>query len=102
MYDLQKRFIGYSEFELLSANTTVNLILSTNPTQYQVIRTVYGVDTNEDGMIDTGTTSYDYFTQVSNQRVTFLSSSQTINASQFQAEGLSTVGLFNRFFRECR
>ncbi len=91
LYDLQKRFIGYSEFELLSANTTVNLILSANPAQYQVIRTVYGIDTNQDGMINTGTTSYDYFTQVSDQRVTFLSSSQTINASQFQAEGLSTV-----------
>ncbi len=91
LYDLQKRFIGYSEFELLSANTAVNLILSANPAQYQVIRTVYGVDANEDGMIDTSTTSYDYFTQVSDQRVTFLSGSQTINASQFQAENLSTI-----------
>ncbi|MBW4559780.1 MAG: S-layer homology domain-containing protein [Mojavia pulchra JT2-VF2] len=91
LYDTQNRFIGYSEFECLAANTTVNLILSANPTEYQVVRTVYGVDANSDGMIDAGTTSYDYFTQVSNQRVSFLSSSRTINFSQFQVQGLSVV-----------
>ncbi|RCJ30612.1 S-layer protein [Nostoc minutum NIES-26] len=91
LYDAQSRFLGYSEFELLSAYTTVNLILSANPTEYQVIRTVYGVDANQDGAIDAGTTTYDYFTQVSDQQVTFLSSSQTVNVSQFQAEGLSAV-----------
>ncbi|WP_427160313.1 S-layer homology domain-containing protein [Aliinostoc sp. HNIBRCY26] len=91
LYDLQKRFIGYSEFELSSDHTAVNLILSDNPAEYQVVRTVCGVDADEDGTIDTNTTAYDYFTQVSNERVTFLSSSQTINISQFQAEGFSTV-----------
>lgn len=91
LYDTQNRFLGYSEFELLSAYTTVNLILSANPTEYQVIRTVYGTDLNQDGIIDAGTTSYDYFTQVSGDKVTFLSSSQTINVSQFQTESFSTV-----------
>ncbi|MEH1784661.1 MAG: hypothetical protein V7L23_03400 [Nostoc sp.] len=33
LYDVQNRFIGYSEFESLSANTTVNLILSAKPTE---------------------------------------------------------------------
>ncbi len=91
LYDLQNRFIGYSEFECLSANTAVNLILSAKPTEYRVIRTVYGIDADQDGTIDAGTTTYDYFTQVSNQRVTFLSGSQTFQANHFQVQGLSTV-----------
>ncbi|QHG16234.1 S-layer homology domain-containing protein [Nostoc sp. ATCC 53789] len=91
LYDVQNRFIGYSEFECLSANTTVNLVLSAKPTEYQVVRTVYGVDADQNGTIDTGTTTYDYFTQVSDQRVSFLSSSQTFQGSQFQVEGLSKI-----------
>lgn len=91
LYDVQNRFIGYSEFECLSANTTVNLILSAKPTEYQVVRTVYGVDADQNGTIDAGTTTYDYFTQVSDQRVSFLSSSQTFQGSQFQVEGLSKI-----------
>ncbi|BAY41076.1 S-layer domain-containing protein [Nostoc sp. NIES-2111] len=91
LYNTQNRFLGYSEFELLSAHTTVNLILSANPTEYQVVRTVYGADVNQDGIVDTGSTTYDYFTQISGDRVTFLSSSQTINVSQFQTESFSSV-----------
>ncbi|MFN6559023.1 MAG: S-layer homology domain-containing protein [Nostoc sp. ChiSLP01] len=91
LYDLQNRFIGYSEFECLSANSAVNLILSAKPREYRVIRTIYGVDADQDGAIDPNTTTYDYFTQVSNQKVTFLSGSQTFQANQFQVEGLSTV-----------
>ncbi|MEH1821997.1 MAG: S-layer homology domain-containing protein [Nostoc sp.] len=91
LYDIQNRFIGYSEFESLSANTTVNLILSAKPTEYPVVRTVYGIDADQNGTIDAGTTTYDYFTQVRNQRVIFLSSSQTFQGSQFQVEGLSTI-----------
>ncbi|MBC1221244.1 S-layer homology domain-containing protein [Nostoc sp. UCD121] len=91
LYDVQNRFIGYSEFECLSANTTVNLVLSAKPTEYQVVRTVYGVDADQNGTIDAGTITYDYFTQVSDQRVSFLSSSQTFQGSQFQVEGLSTI-----------
>ncbi|OKH36333.1 S-layer protein [Calothrix sp. HK-06] len=91
LYDTQNRFIGYSEFECLSANTAVNLILSNNASEYKVVRTVYGLDTNFDGAIDSGSTTYDYFTQVNEQRVTFLRSSQQVNVSQFQVEGLSAV-----------
>ncbi|WP_235082885.1 S-layer homology domain-containing protein [Chlorogloeopsis fritschii PCC 9212] len=91
LYDLQNRFLGYSEFECLSANTMVNLILSANPTGYKVIRTVYGLDTDFDGRIDAGATTYDYFTQVSGQRVSFLSSSREVQVSQFQVQGLSAV-----------
>lgn len=91
LYDLQNRFIGYSEFECLSANSAVNLILSAKPREYRVIRTIYGIDADRDGAIDANTTTYDYFTQVSNQKVTFLSGSQTFQANQFQVEGLSTA-----------
>jgi hypothetical protein len=91
LYDIQNRFIGYSEFECLPANTTVNLILSAKPNEYQVVRTVYGLDADQDGIIDTNATTYDYFTQIRNQGVIFLSSSQTFQGSQFQVEGLSTI-----------
>lgn len=91
LYDVQNRFIGYSEFECLPANTTVHLILSAKPREYQVVRTVYGVDADQNGTIDAGTNTYDYFTQVRNQRVIFLSSSQTFQGSQFQVEGLSKI-----------
>ncbi|MDZ8104548.1 MAG: hypothetical protein RM338_02830 [Nostoc sp. DedQUE12a] len=91
LYDLQNRFIGYSEFECLSANTAVNLILSGKPLEYRVLRTVYGIDANRDGAIDARTTTYDYFTQVSKQGVIFLGGSQTFQANQFQVEGLSKV-----------
>ncbi|MFN6537085.1 MAG: S-layer homology domain-containing protein [Nostoc sp. EkiNYC01] len=91
LYDLQNHFIGYSEFECLSANTAVNLILSGKPLEYRVLRTVYGIDANQDGAIDARTTTYDYFTQISNQKVNFLSGSQTFQANQFQVESLSKV-----------
>ncbi len=93
LYDLQNRFIGYSEFECMSGNTTVNLILPANAAEYKVVRTVYGLDTNLDGRIDSGATTYDYFTQVNGQRVTFLSSSvlREVKLSQFQVQGLPAV-----------
>ncbi len=91
LYDTQNRFIGYSEFECLSANSAVNLILSANPSGYKVVRTVYGLDTDFDGNIDSGTNTYDYFTQVSDQRVTFVSNSREIKVTQFQVQGLSSA-----------
>ena len=91
LYDTQNRFLGYSEFEYLSANTVVNLILSSNPTQSQIVRTVYGIDSDFDGQIDTSSKTYSYFTQVSNERVSFLNSSNNINVSQFQVQGISTA-----------
>ncbi|WP_052754527.1 S-layer homology domain-containing protein [Calothrix sp. 336/3] len=99
LYDLENRFLGYSEFECLQTNSAVNLILSENPSQYKVVRTVYGADANFDGNVDTGSTTYDYFTQVDNglsstvgdRQVTFLSSSRQINISQFQVAGVSAV-----------
>ena len=91
LYDMQKRFIGYSEFEYLSANTAVNLILPSNPAQNQIVRTVYGIDSDFDGNIDAGSKTYSYFTQVRNQQVSFLSSSSNINVSEYQMQGISTA-----------
>jgi hypothetical protein len=91
LYDTNNRFIGYSEFACLPDNTAVNLILSANPTEYQVVRTFYGVDANNDGIVDNDTTHYDYFTEVNNQKVTFLPNSLNINITQYQAAGFSKV-----------
>lgn len=82
-------YVAITSSKAISANTTVNLILSSNPTEYKVVRTVCGVDADMNGIIDAGSTTYDYFTQVNNQSVSFLSSSRTIKVSQFQAQGLS-------------
>ncbi|MBD2085068.1 S-layer homology domain-containing protein [Trichocoleus sp. ST-U3] len=90
LYD-QNRLIGYSEFECLSENAAVNLILSENPSETRVVRTVYGIDADMDGNIDSGTTAYNYYTQIDSQeRVTFLSSVEQINVSQFQSSEIST------------
>ncbi|WP_460204028.1 S-layer homology domain-containing protein [Scytonema sp. NUACC21] len=91
LFDTQNRFIGYSEFECLSANTVVNLILSASPTQYKVVRTVYGLDADLDGTIDEDSTTYDYFSEVSGQSVSFFKSSQQVKVSQFQVQSLSAV-----------
>ncbi|MTJ08778.1 S-layer homology domain-containing protein [Anabaena sp. UHCC 0204] len=91
LYDTSDRFIGYSEFACLPGNTAVNLILSANPSEYQVVRSLYGVDMNNDSVVDNNTTTYDYFTEVNNQKVTFLNSSQNINITQYQAAGFSQV-----------
>ncbi|BAZ39349.1 S-layer domain-containing protein [Calothrix sp. NIES-4101] len=89
LYDTQNRFLGYSEFECLSANSAVNLVLSAKPNEYKVVRTIYGLDADFDGKVDSGSTTYDYFTQVSNQRVSFISNSREIQVSQFQVQGMS-------------
>lgn len=106
LFNPQNQVIGYTECDLLSANTIVTLILPDQPTQYGIIRTIYGVDTNEDGLVDAGSSVYDYFTQVtgssfSEQRVTFLRTLQNINFSQFQISGLpapSQTGVYTSSF----
>ncbi|MGM3305257.1 S-layer homology domain-containing protein [Anabaena sp. WFMT] len=91
LYDNTNRFIGYTQFACLPGHTAINLILSANPKEYQVVRVFYGVDDNEDSIVDTNTTTYDYFTQVSNQKATFLKSSENINITQYQAAGFAKV-----------
>jgi S-layer homology domain len=93
LYDFQNRLIGYSEFEILLANAAVNLILGNRPTATRVVRTVYGIDINADGLIDPGTTTYDYFTQINGtnagaEQVLFLANLQDINLTWYQVPGL--------------
>ena len=91
LYDTTNRLIGYSEFVILPENTAVNLILSANPIVDQVVRTFYGTDVNNDSIVDDNSTKYDYFTQLNNQKVTFLSSSENISITQYQAAGFSQI-----------
>ena len=102
LYDNTNRFIGYSEFVCLPENTAVNLILSANPTENKVVRTFYGFDVNNDSIVD-NTNAYDYFTEVNNQKVTFLNSSEKINIVQYQAAGfakVTTTGAYPTSFSE--
>lgn len=102
LYDTKNRFIGYSEFVCLPENTAVNLILSANPTEDKVVRTFYGFDTNNDSIVDNNN-AYDYFTEVNNQKVTFLNSSEKLNIVQYQAAGfakVATTGVYPTSFSE--
>jgi len=102
LYDTNNRFIGYSEFVCLPENTAVNLILSANPTEDKVVRTFYGFDTNNDSIVDNNN-AYDYFTEVNNQKVTFLNSSEKLNIVQYQAAGfakVATTGIYPTSFSE--
>lgn len=91
LYDTTNRLIGYSEFAILPENTAVNLVLSANPIVDQVVRTFYGTDANNDSIVDDDSTKYDYFIQLNNQKVTFLSSSENISITQYQAAGFSQI-----------
>ncbi|HEY9621906.1 MAG TPA: hypothetical protein V6C78_16230 [Crinalium sp.] len=93
LFTPQNVLVGYSEFELLSDNSAVTLILPSQANSYGTVRTVYGIDADQNGSIDSGSSVYDYFTRVSGSqlsqtRVTFLSSTQNINTSLFSVQGL--------------
>jgi hypothetical protein len=97
LFDAKKKFIGYSEFELLANNSMVTLVLPNRLADYGIVRTVYGIDTNQDFSIDRNATVYDYFTQVtrvknwSDARVSFFSTTQAFNAKQFEFANLPAV-----------
>lgn len=92
LYDTKNRFIGYTEFACLPDHTAVNLILSAKPSENPVVRVFYGVDNNEDGIVDRDAAiNYDYFTELKNQKVTFLTSSENIDITPYQAAGFANV-----------
>jgi len=97
LFDLQNRFIGYSEFEVLAGQSIVNLVLSDQTGRDGLVRTVYGYDRNNDNRIDTNTSYYDYFTQVRNVRnvrnssVTYFRTTNNINVSRFQSGSLPNL-----------
>ncbi|NET02860.1 MAG: S-layer homology domain-containing protein [Sphaerospermopsis sp. SIO1G1] len=104
LYDQDNRFIGYTEFACLPQHTAVNLILSPQPTEDQVVRLFYGVDANEDSIVDQDTTTYfDYFTKLNNREVTFLTSPENIDVIPYKAAGFSNVArnsIYPLSFRE--
>ncbi|MBD2019866.1 hypothetical protein H6F43_06645, partial [Leptolyngbya sp. FACHB-36] len=94
LFTKDNRFIGYSEFELLASNTVVTLVLPDRAADYGIVRTIYGIDADEDFRLDRTARVYDYFTQVTQvqnyreSRVTFLSSAQSLNLQAFEVAGL--------------
>ncbi|MFB2646279.1 S-layer homology domain-containing protein [Raphidiopsis sp. BLCC-F218] len=92
LYNTQNQLVGYTEFACLPNHTTVNLILPANSPPNPLARVFYGVDSDEDGIVDPDTTmSYDYFTEIRNQQVTFLSSPPDSDLSPYQAAGFAKV-----------
>lgn len=94
LFTTENQLIGYSEFELLQYNTAVTLVLPDRPLEYRIVRTVYGVDRDDDFVIDRNVQVYDYFTQINQtqvfqeSRVTFLSALQTVSLGLFDLPGL--------------
>ncbi|HEY9814015.1 MAG TPA: S-layer homology domain-containing protein, partial [Candidatus Sericytochromatia bacterium] len=96
LYNLQNKLIGYSEFEVLPETTAVNLVVSNLPEQFPIVRTVYGVDSNSDSRIDSGTNVNDYFSQIidtkaGQESVIFLTNLSKINVNTFQIAGLPNI-----------
>lgn len=97
LFTKENRFIGYSEFELLASGTAVTLVLPDRPADYGIVRTVYGIDANDDFVLDRNVQTYDYVTQVTQvqdfrqAQVTFFSSMQMLSSSVLQS--FSTEGL---------
>jgi len=94
LFTPQNQIIGYSEFELVAGNAAVTLVLPDRTRDYGIVRTVYGVDTDQDYSIDRRVAIYDYFTQVSQvqrfstARVTFWSSVQSLYLNAFDVSDL--------------
>ncbi|CAN1211877.1 hypothetical protein TUMEXPCC7403_16850 [Tumidithrix helvetica PCC 7403] len=90
------RLIGYSEFELLDDNATVNLILPDGSQDLGIVRTVMGIDADQNGAIDTFEPIFDYFTRVkydpnndlSKSDVYFLDNPEDIDLRSYNPRGL--------------
>lgn len=96
LFSPNQNFLGYSAFEVLPAHSVVNLVLGDRPTESRLLRTIYGLDTNEDGAIDSGKTIYNYFTQVSGanwqtSQVSFLNQVSGANLNSFQIGSLPAI-----------
>ncbi|HEY9908513.1 MAG TPA: hypothetical protein V6D18_13015 [Thermosynechococcaceae cyanobacterium] len=94
LFTPDNRLIGYTEFDLLSYNSAVTLVLPDRAADYGILRTVQGVDVDGNYQVDRVGIVYDYFTQVTQasryqeSRVSFLSTAQNINYRSFTASGL--------------
>jgi hypothetical protein len=93
LFSSENEFIGYSEFEVLSEQTAVTLVLADQGSDYGVVRTIYGADRDGDFRIDDRSVVYDYFTRVTrasrytSSQVTFLSQAFNIDLRAFEVSG---------------
>jgi hypothetical protein len=94
LFDKNDRFIGHTQFQVQAQNTHVTMVTSDQLRTFGIVRTVYGVDADEDQKIDPDTMVYDYFTFIldatpwQTSEVTFLNPSQGIDLSDFNPVGL--------------
>ncbi|MFB2875921.1 S-layer homology domain-containing protein [Floridanema aerugineum] len=93
LYNYQNRLIGFTEFEVLPQRASVNIILGNRPLVSRIVRTVYGVDVDENAAIDRGANTYDFYTNItgitpSQESVVFLKDTQGIDKSWYQVAGL--------------
>jgi hypothetical protein len=102
LFDKKGEFIGYSEFEVQAKNSLVTLVMGEADASFGVVRTIHGIDADFDNRIDARSSTYDYFSQVTktqswqSSQVTFFSSAQGINLSDF------TIGDLPRPDTNCR
>ncbi len=94
LFTPQNQLIGFSEFELLSEASAVTLVLPERPLESRLVRTVYGLDTDQDSTIDSQSQVYDYFTQVTQasrwqqSQVSFFQTVQNFNWNSFNLTSL--------------
>ncbi|XWK88224.1 MAG: S-layer homology domain-containing protein [Phormidium sp.] len=93
LYNYQNRLIGFTEFEVLPQRASVNIILGNRPLVSRIVRTVYGVDVDENAAIDRGANTYDFYTNITGitpkqESVVFLKDTQGIDKSWYQVAGL--------------
>lgn len=93
LFTPQNSLIGYSEFELLEDFSAVHLVLPSQSIDRRLIRTVYGIDADQDFRIDGDAAIYEYFTEVTGttlgaSRVTFLSRNPAANTNLLQVQSL--------------
>jgi hypothetical protein len=93
LYNYQNRLIGFSEFEVLPQRATVNIIFGNRPLVSRIVRTVYGADVDNNGAIDPGANTYDFYSEISGttpnqENVVFLRNTQGIDKTWYQVAGL--------------
>jgi hypothetical protein len=94
LFDKNDRFIGHTQFQVQAQNTHVTVVASDQLPNFGILRTVYGVDGDQDQRIDSDAITYDYFTLIADSatwqesEVTYLNVSQGIDLSEFDRVGL--------------
>lgn len=103
----ENQLIGYSEFELLDDFAAVNIVLPDQPSAYGTVRTVVGLDSDQNGRIDPNVTVYDYFSQLTypasrelrDAQVIFLTNNRDLNLSLFDPRELPIPSRNTTYFQ---